>query len=66
MFMFFYTAFIYCSSYQNIFTGQEKQFWANNIEEKAIEASKLSSSERSHKNKQYNQMPTQLQTNQQK
>lgn len=63
MFMFSYTAFIYCSSYQNIFTGQEKQFWANNIEEKA---SKLSSSECSHKNKQYNQMPTQPQTNQQK
>lgn len=61
-----YTAFINCWSIQNIFNGQEKQFWANNIEEKAIETSRISSSERSHKNKQYNQVPTQPQINKQK
>lgn len=49
---------------RNFFTGQEKQFSVNiNIKEKATEASKLSPSEHSHKSKQYNQMPTQSQTN---
>lgn len=53
-------------SCKNFFTDQEKQFWVNiNTKEKATEASKLSSSEHNHKSKQYNQMPTQSQTNKQ-